>query len=62
MRDSRLGHTTGRRKVTERQRPRKGKRSVADHADKYSELPMESRLADLIEHFESEERADEHRD
>lgn len=53
-----IGHAEGRRKVTERQQPRRSKRPASEHRDRYADLPLTARLAALVEHFTSEERAD----
>lgn len=61
MTGPKIGHASGRRKATNRQQPRKGKRAESAHIDKYADLPMQNRLSALVEHFTSEERAHERR-
>jgi hypothetical protein len=47
--------------VTERQQPRRSKRAETEHVDRYADQQIENRLAQLVEHFTSEERAHERR-
>ena len=56
-----ISHRIGRPKATDRVQPRKSKKPKTEHTDKYADLPMETRLADLVDHFHSEERANERR-
>lgn len=59
-----IEHNAGRRRAVDRQRPRKGKRAQAVHADKYAgrrEEPaadeLSEKLAELADHF-NERRLD----
>lgn len=44
-------HDSGRRRVTERQQPRRSKREPAEHVDKYADDLMAEKLAALAERF-----------
>lgn len=61
MTGPKIGHASGRRKVTERQQPRRSKRAETEHVDQYADRQIANRIAALVEHFTSEERANERR-
>lgn len=57
-----VAHNIGRRRVVERQQPRRSKRQQSEHVDRYadqrddpSERDMSERLAALARHFNGEE-------
>ena len=58
---TKIAHNSGRRKATDRQQPRRGKRPRAAHGDKYANKQDAATLAELREHFNSEERVNERR-
>ncbi|WP_418062424.1 hypothetical protein [Pimelobacter simplex] len=46
-----VAHDSGKRRVTERQQPRRSKRDASEHVDKYADDGMAEKLAALAEHF-----------